>query len=76
MQTCGNTMSDLSDQDSTSAFLRSACPWTSEIILLASGNSLLKSMNCVKMKFISKASGVFSAIFHLSPSFSPKFTSW
>ena len=44
MQGCGNTMPDLPDQvlDSTGQvlFLRSACPWASEIILLVSGHSL------------------------------------
>ena len=37
---------------------RSACPWTSETILLASGRSLLKRIYCVKV-VISNVSGIF-----------------
>ena len=60
-------MPDLPDQvlDITGQvhFFRSACPWTSKIILLASGHSQLKSMNCPKINLISLVSCVFLLYF-------------
>ena len=69
-------MPDLPDQvlDITKQvlFLRSACPWASKIILLASGHSQLKSMNCPKINFISLVFLCFSVIFLNCSSSSPK----
>ena len=55
-------------------FLRTACPWTSKIILFASGHSQLKLMNFPKINFISLVFLCFSATFLNLSSSSPKLT--